>query len=333
MGPRERALLLDAFRDHRGVVTASQHERGLLARIIGSVLARPYGALPFFGAFQKQQAYDPEFVMNDLLTLHIPFRDQTVDVKAEVAEDSVSPHTGRRLRQADTRVPVSADLSADFKEALNDSVAVDDDGNAWSAQLRCESYTQGGSSHDFEIDWIEQEQLQATSVKFQRLALTPSRYEERPDEDDGVITIRFQATLSPAETARLRELEAGDQVYWPVVRVGISDEPRSMRFGQLLWSSREDGSTEYLIMLVDEAHDDRAHKGTAWLRMAGEPRLGNVVTMLADLSGRHEALLDLLEQGTAIDADAKKQIEEAGRRALNETFLFFEVDSVSDWWS
>ena len=275
--------------------------------------------------------------MDETLLLHVPFPNQVVNVRAEVIGESVSLHTGRRLRQAESTVMAPADDSSEFRAVLEESVARDDDGNNWGAIIKTESFANGGS-HEFAIEWAEHEELHTERVEFEGLALTPTRYKEDADpEDDGVVAINFLATLTPDEVDRLRELEAKtadpESRYWPVFRIGISEEPRTMRLGQLLWSKRDDGNVDYLIVLVDAANDDPPKKRTLWLRMAGEPALPRAMTALADLSGRFEALLGLLEQGTPIDGNARRLLDDAGQKAQRtKRHMFFEVDNVADWW-
>jgi hypothetical protein len=275
--------------------------------------------------------------MDEILLLHVPFQNQVVDLRAEVVGESVSLHTGRRLRRAESAVTASSENSPEFRTVLEEAVAADDDGNNWAATIQTESFANDGS-HEFAIEWSEHEELHAKRVEFEGLALTPTQYKEDADpEDDGVVAINFLATLTPDEVDRLRELEANtadpESRYWPVLRVGISENPRTMRVGQLLWSKRDDGNVDYLIVLVDAANDDAPQKRTLWLRMAGEPALPRAMTALTDLSGRFEALLGLLEQGTPIDGNARQLLNDAGQKAVRtKHHTFFEVDNVADWW-
>src|ERR1035438_584415 len=240
--------------------------------------------------------------MGEQITLQVPFRGNSVEIVADISDHTVSPHSGRELRHAESAVNVGDEASSEFREALAASPATDADGDRWSAQIRRESFSNGGP-HELVIDWAESEELQADLVTLEGLELTPSSYEENLDED-GVLAIELQATLSPEETDRVRHLQIDStqdqQRYWPVARVGISDEPRSMRLGRVLWSKRADGNIEHKITLVDEAHDRDPSASTPFLMMAGEPQLGRTMTGLADLAGQFEALLVLLERANPL---------------------------------
>lgn len=267
--------------------------------------------------------------------LHLPLQDRVVDLDAELTAEAVSPHTGRTVGEAKSDVNAMADECSAFREALESTQATDDDGNRWVGQVRSESYIDGGSRHSFHLAWHEHEHLVAERVEFEGLTLTPQRYEEHLDEEDGSIALQFIATLSPTETDRLRclQTEGADVTkrYWPVVRVGVSDQHREMQLGQLLWSKRDDGDVDYLIVLVDVAHDEGPPK-TAFLRMGGEPQRGHLMNALADLSGRFEQLLGTLEHGTSIDQDTIALINRAGKEARRcNLWMFDEVDDVNDW--
>lgn len=142
-------------------------------------------------------------------------------------------------------------------------------GNAWTGRIRSDSYNTGGGPHHIAVTWTEREALRAERVEFEGLKLTPTRYHE--DEKHGIVAVNLQATLSPEEVTRLRELQerARDpqQRYWYVTRVGVSAQPRTMRFGRLLWNKRDDESLDYQIVLVDAARDEHAQDFTGLLRL------------------------------------------------------------------
>jgi hypothetical protein len=274
-------------------------------------------------------------MMDQQLTLHLALRGETLDLQADVSDERVSPYSGRPLRQAQSQVTVSEDSSSELRDALDASPATDAAGHQWTGRVSSESYSNEGGPHAFAIEWEEAESLQADLVRFEGLELTPSLYEER-EKEDGVVAIEFQATLSSEETDRLRALQADSseerQRYWPVVRVGVSEQSRSMRFGRVLWSKRDDGNIEHKITLVDEAHDSAPQNVTPYLSMAGEPHLGHTMGGVADLAGQFDALLEVLERGKLVDAEAIRQIREAGIEARRtRSYTFYEVRDVSSW--
>lgn len=53
--------------------------------------------------------------MAEEVKLRISFRDETVDLKAQITSESQSPHTGRPLREAQSEVTIPADRSDEFQ--------------------------------------------------------------------------------------------------------------------------------------------------------------------------------------------------------------------------
>ena len=270
--------------------------------------------------------------MNQGLMLHFQSGGEMNDLKVELTGTEVSPHTGRPLRYAESIIQVAEDRAGDFRDALEGSPATDDSGHVWTGRISSESYSSEGGPYQMTIEWSEHEDVQAERVRFAGLELTPSSYEERIDDDD-LLVLEFQATLSPEETNRLRELQTGTadepERYWPVVRVGVSEEERRMRLGRVLWSRRDDGNIEHKIVLVA---DEQAEPGISPWAKIGQPQLGHTMGGLADMAGQFDALLETLERGGVLDAEAIQTIREAGRDARRtRVHTFYEVADVSEW--
>src|SRR5487761_1221288 len=224
------------------------------------------------------------------------------------AEPVTSPFTGRELMKLKSELSVAPQVAQVVKSFLANEPLVADDGSTWSAHIDMESYSNGGP-HNLTITWSESEQLRADVVEFEGLALCPTRYEEHTNDDDS-IAIAFQAVLTKDESDRLRSLvpeKASEVRYWPVVRRGVSDSPRSMRLGRILWQPREDGTIGHDITLVDEAFDS-SEAGNAILGLAGEPMVTNLVRHLSSLWVQFETLLAELEESGAVKPEALERV-------------------------
>lgn len=266
----------------------------------------------------------------DTISLHLPWRHGKLELEADLTDARTSPHTGRPLRQAEAQIEVAADVMADFQAAVDDSSATDDDGNAWRGRIASQSYSNDDGPHWVSMEWEETEDLHPDVVSFEGLNLRPLAYEEESDSD-GVVTITLQAALSADETTRLREVEAGaifdGRTYWSVVRTGISDEPRMMRFGKVTWSLAEDGGTVYSVVLVDEAYD----ANPSGLRGFSEPELTNTMRAVAITVGRLDRLLDALERGDQLSLSAVRAIREGtGADWRDKYHQFFQVEDASE---
>ncbi len=264
--------------------------------------------------------------------LQFEFEGQPLRFPVANLDSSVSAFTGRQLRMAQTVFTISPADADTAKRLIEATPIADTEGILWSGHLDMESYTNDGP-RSLTITWSETEQLKAEVVEFEGLALRPTRYEERSNED-GSVTIAFQAVLTGEETDRLRSLmsrKRSDVQYWPVVRRGISDEPRNMRLGRVIWQQLDGGTIAHDITLVDEAYDS-SEEGNAFLALAGEPMVGNLVQHLSALIAQYESLLGELEAAGLLGSDALNRIR-ASAESLgpDRRHAFFEVADLSKW--
>jgi hypothetical protein len=272
--------------------------------------------------------------MSDQTLLQFDFKGAPLSFPVVETGRTPSPFTGGELRRLKTEVTVSPQESELVKEFLATKPFTDSEGDRWSGNLDVESYTDDGPRH-LTIAWTETEHLQADSVEFEGLTLTPTEghYEERQN-DDGSIVVAFQATLTADETDRLRALvpsKKSEVRYWPVVRRGISDNPRNMRLGRVLWQQFDDGMTGQDITLVDEAYDS-SDESNAFLGLAGEPMVGNLVQQVSGLLVRFETLLAELEAAGTVAPEAVERVRaSADTLGAIRRHIFFEVSDLSKW--
>ena len=272
--------------------------------------------------------------MSPLASLQFDFNGRPLTFPVEEVEAAQSPHTGRELRKLKTSVTVSPQVAAQVKDLLATSPVADSEGSLWSGNLDMESYTNDGP-HNMTITWSESEHLQADTIEFEGLKLAPSagHYEERTNKD-GSIAVAFQATLTTEETDRLRSLvpaKRSEVRYWPVIRRGVSDEPRNMRLGRVLWQQLDDGAIGHDITLVDEAFDS-SEASNAFLGLAGEPQVGNLIHQVSALLVQFETLLAELEAAGTVAPEAVERVRaSADTLAATRRHIFFEVSDLSKW--
>jgi hypothetical protein len=266
-----------------------------------------------------------------MMHLKIPAGAGTLEVEATVVETQQSPHTGRLIRQLQTEIAVPAAEVEAIRELLTAPELVDQNGDAWSGHLQSESYRDVNSNHLLTIVWDEREHLQADMVEFEGLQLRPLRYEERAEEAG--IAISFRARLTEAQTEVLRGLQKRREeegIYFRVVRHGVSDEPRQMRLGMVLWQQLDDGGTEQQITLVDEALDDAPHRFPRTL--GGEPAIGRVLGAVEGFAAERDAMLDVLRANGLLDEAGVERIRKAGTEAIWQSrYRFYRVDNLADW--
>jgi hypothetical protein len=220
--------------------------------------------------------------MTSLSALQFEFDGQPRRFPIEESDPLVSPFTGQTLRRANTSFQVAPHEVELVKQLLAASPVADSEGTVWNGRLDREAYQDDGGPHLLGITWNEVEELHADAVEFQGLSLRPTKYEEHENDAD-TISIAFEAVLTTEETNQLRELmptKRSGITYWGVVRRGVSDEPRSMRLGRVLWQQLPDGSIAHNITLADEGCD-APERSNQILAIRGEPEISNLVTMFS----------------------------------------------------
>lgn len=232
----------------------------------------------------------------------------------------VSPHTGRDLKTARVATRV-APHDAEAVSALLSrgrgpgGEIVDMDGRRWGVGSYQESYSDQTSPHAFSAEIREVERLQPERVEVGDLTLQPSRYLERID--GAGIVIEMRAPVGQTEEAALREhFRTGGtrHRYMSVVRVGVEDRPRSMRFGKTLWH-RRNGQTEVSLVLVEEVVDEQDPSPfTAFLGLA-EPELTHALDWAATVQAKFDALVVELKAAGVLGAEAEGRLQAAGEDA------------------
>jgi hypothetical protein len=145
--------------------------------------------------------------------------------------------------------------------------------------------------------------------------LVPYAYEETI-EHDGAIVIDMKArVVDPAHTelqAMITRRDADYPSYFPVVRKGLQEAPRTMRFGACTWSAH-DGEFKHNLVLVEDAYDRGEFKPLLPLDYP-EGRRGR--EMAAKTSALVTELLRMLEAKGVLDADELRQLTAAAEQQV-----------------
>ena len=115
--------------------------------------------------------------------------------------------------------------------------------------------------------------------------------------------------------------------YFPVVRHGISDETREMRFGESLWSRHDDGK-KHSLHLVEKSYDED-----------GELRRGIFqpeMSIMQDFIARHdeiiqEMLTSLIRKGILESEEAEALRKRASERVWDKKRDFYSVEDIDEW--
>lgn len=265
------------------------------------------------------------------------------------ATEERSHSTGKTLRHlvADVRLargPGGRDDGIAALEAAlkgDDPVEVLDESNVatpFQVRRRQMSYRQGEAERHYVLELNEVEPTDCADLVIDGRSFgKPDRYSEKVDDVRTEQGDELRALIVHA-TVRLSDDDldwvwnrkrSNEPRYFPVVRQGVSDEPRSMRFGRVIWDRHDDGLRAFLV-LVEETYDrDPDHQGPALLE---RPEDSTVRRQFLDLQVEMDRLLELLVSKNVLTPDevslVKRPDEEARwqrRRSL------YEVDDVDEW--
>lgn len=169
-----------------------------------------------------------------------------------------SPHTGRLLRHVHLLFTVEGEETNDavvkeLSSAQNPSGAMrGDDGKRWLQVGHNWSYTAGTDRYEHHVELREAEILNPTRLEFAGLSLVPDRYGEEIVEG----RIMIMTILEPDEEAD-RTLEAfirshmdeAEAAYFPLRRLGISNDEISVRLGNCLRERPSRGQRHRLVFV------------------------------------------------------------------------------------
>lgn len=187
------------------------------------------------------------------------------EIPAELTYESTlrSKHTGRELKCVQVRVAEKEKqaherllefLRRGREEGINSTDGMGKVLSKWKVRNDSYSYSEGSydSNYYHSIELEEMERLEVTSLKIGGLELHPYSYKEK--FDDEALIIEAKAMLSESQYSELKGIMKKMR-YFPVIRHGIAEEAREMRFGSTKWSEHEHG-VKHELLLIDKSYDD-----------------------------------------------------------------------------
>lgn len=256
-------------------------------------------------------------------------------ISIRIAEETTetSPHTGKELRRIRAECAISHQQKEQLRAALKKDVNVtlcDHEGRelgTYSAKLGSFVHRQAASLGQGTIELSEVEILHPSSLVIGDLEVEPVEFEETADDGSLCIAARFDPDLDGAHY--LFELPH-ESTYFPVVRHGLSDDVKSMRFGKCIWSQAGE-AVKHRVTLVEETYDQGVSKPGL---LSDYPEANNVQDMLAD---QIEILAQLIERLQAKGILLEEEVEavrtvarKAHLRRLADFYKVRDVDNV-EW--
>ncbi|VVB71755.1 Uncharacterised protein [uncultured archaeon] len=177
--------------------------------------------------------------------------------------------------------------------------------------------------HEILIEEVETIEIDDLSIN--DLHLHPYFYEEEFDCED--LSIKSRVMVSPEQDAVLRMMMK-DDTYFQVVRHGISDEPREMRFSNTILWSRHGNRFKYEIILVDRSYDERDRP----LARLFQPQMSRMQSVVAAQAEMVEAMLStMVTRKYLTEGDVAEMRKKAAERVWDRRREFFEVRDIDEF--
>lgn len=145
---------------------------------------------------------------------------------------------------------------------------------------------------------------------------------------NNAIIINAKIVVTSFQFKLINQLKSSDLKYFPVIRIGIDQEPLQMRFGRTLWSEKN-GTIRMSLILVEEEYDKEEDKFHGF----AEPELSNAIKQIEQLKVQNMRLLNILQEKNLI---TKEQREEIGKEVTieerkKEYYQYERVNDIDEW--
>ncbi len=244
---------------------------------------------------------------------------------------AISAHTDRQLIVGNFQFDVrDQDQQQRIAASLSQRREIDaaSDGQPVRFRVRSNSYSSVGEGPPWHhsVDVEEAENVSPNEIVLDGLTLRPYKYEERAE--DGGISIQTRVVVNQAGRQelekRLRTDDRGPGRYFDVVRTGIQDSPRLMRFGQCAWSEHGD-ETKYDLVLVEKSVDEsRPEPIVEFYR-----EIPNMRREIARATNLIDGLLDMLVESGTLSTEQRSTIENRAKAGMwTRHWALFKLDDI-----
>jgi hypothetical protein len=196
----------------------------------------------------------------------LKFGDGVIDVSEwEKLKSNISNSTGKEIEKFSFHIKIIGKNNVDkFLEKLKDKkeniFSIDENGNILKIyKVNNYPYSYSGSYQDERTIYnfsIESEEIE--ELKIQKLILSgkeffPYDYSETFDDCGLMISAKIKTKIN---LNKFIVEKNKNEYYFPVLREGISNETKTMRFGQIFWSQNKD-DYKFDLVLVEKEWDDK----------------------------------------------------------------------------
>jgi len=241
-----------------------------------------------------------------------------------------SKHTGVALKKIEVGLRVDRKIHEDITkiiETLNKTEinSIGEQGKIlkkWKIEKSTYSCIENKYDHYLELEEIEN--LHIDRLIVDELTFYPYSYKEEFIHDALIIDAKVK--LSEVQFTEVKKLiEKND--YFKVVRYGISDEPREMKFGLPLWSKHKD-TIKYCFTLSEKKYFETQKK---ILFNNFFQRISNMSILLAKQDGILKELLTILSNKKVLTNEEITEIKEkASTQSRIREIDFYQVKDIDE---
>ena len=276
---------------------------------------------------------------NETELVEISFGDRRLEAAPDELAAVISKHTGASLRRVRLEFEVSGEaLNAAVGDRIRD--AADSGGEplsnpAGSERWRVETWTTRYADVDptrvsYDVTLKAAESVVADSVELPGpISLPVEQYREKIEKENG-LTVELLAALGDSEAQQLESFmqekreSSGADSYFEVVRRGVQETPRMMRFGRCLWQRLDDGRRRHYVLLVAREYDEEEPEPF----LLFQPEMSQLMVAVINLQHRVAMLTNALANaGIAVPVDEPTAEEESVRKRF-----FDEVSDLDLYW-
>lgn len=265
--------------------------------------------------------------------IYLDFEGTELRIRVEKESTFRSRHSGAELKRIEVSLVARGRQAHESlleiierakEEGINSTDGQGNVLNRWRLRKNSHSHTVGEPEYYHSLELEGEEELKVDKLVLAGLTFQPYSYNEEFDGD--ALIIEAKVLLSEAQYDELTEFMKREG-YFPVIRHGISDEPREMRFGATRWSKHQDG-IKHELLLVEKSYDEA--KTRPRFTFALElPRMREVIAEHAGVLG---ALLTTLVNKGLLEAEEADSIRgEASRRAWHRQRELYRVKDIDEW--
>ncbi len=254
-------------------------------------------------------------------------------VNTKTLQTDTSKSTGKEIEKISFNIKLRGEKAKSsflnlLENSKDDVHNIDEKGNILKKyKIVNNSYSYTGQKpaentlFNFTVELKEIEELKIESLIISGIEFFPYEYSEKFHND--ALVIKAKVKSPSIQIDKLTE-NTKNKTYFPVIRKGISNEVKNMRFGKELWSKHDD-TIKYALRLVDKSYDKNKDK----FKGLFYPEMDNMIDLLAYIGNYIDELSELLIAKKILSAKEIESLNTKAKERLSEKISeFYRVKDI-----